>query len=299
MITLLMNNRIKLEHYVPQCYLSSFVIKPKKHSIHCFDKTKPRSFVVNIRNVASERSFYDVPDDPQQTVEKVLANIESCFKSVHRKILDHRKLDLLTAEDRMSLASFVVSQELRTREHREAIKDTARQVRERLSKEKLTDEFKARYNMDSLETEEGAKAMHLGFLKRIPLYADILLQMRWLLFVNRTPIPLWTSDQPINRYNPVDARPRGNLGLLCKGIELHFPLSPQMVLVFTDPILSQPLPNEYEIDDVQNIMFENLLQVVNSTRYVFSRSDDFSFALEILKKNPSVGLLDRKRMQIS
>lgn len=235
MITEYMDNRVKLEHYVPQCYLRSFVIKPKKHSVHCFDKTKPASFVVNIRNVASESRFYDLADDAEQIIEKVFADIESRFMPVHRKILDCRKLSQLTEEERISLAVFTTSQELRTREHRESIKDMARQGRDILFKEGVSEELKKRYNIDSWGTEEDAKAVHLLSLGNVSRFADILLQMKWILFVNCTPYPIWTSDHPINRYNSIDARPRGNLGLLCKGIEIHFPLSPQMVLVFTIP----------------------------------------------------------------
>jgi len=294
-----MNNRVKLEHYVPQCYLRSFVIKPKKHSIYCFDKTISRSFVVSIKNVASESRFYDIADDSNQTIEKVLGDIESRFKPVHQKILDCKKLDVLTDEDRISLASYAMSPESRTRERREVIKDMARQGREKLSEFKLTKEFKERYGIDSWGTEEDAKVVHLLSLDSIPRFADILLKMKWILFINNTPVPIWTSDHPINRYNPIDAKPRGNLGLLCKGIELHFPLSPRIVLVFTDPIQNEPLPNECPINDIQCVVFENSLQVSNSTRYVFSKIDDFDLAQDMLKDNPSIGSLARKRIKIS
>lgn len=93
-----------------------------------------------------------------------------------------------------------------------------------------------------------------------------------------------------------DARPLGNLGLLWRGIEIHFPLSPKISLSMCDPSIYHLLPSKYEIQDIQNTVFLNWLQVYYSTRYIFSDTDDFSLAEDIVGDNPSLGDIDRKRM---
>ena len=172
-----------------------------------------------------------------------------------------------------------------------------KQAKERLYKETLTDEFKERYGIDKWDTEEEIKALHLSIFKNVPQFAEILLQMKWILFINRTPMPFWSSDHPINRFNLVDAKPYGNLGLLCKGIEIHFALSPNVILSFCDPLIYKLLPNRYEIKDIQNVIFENWLQVAHSTGYIFSNDNDFSLAEKILRDNPSLRDINRKRIE--
>jgi len=254
--------------------------------------------VVSIKNIASESYFYDEPNEAEQGIEKALSKIESAFKPIHSKLLANEDLESLTSNEIKSLAFFVTAQEHRTREKRETIGDMMKQAKKRLYKERLTNEFKERYGIDEWDTKEAIKSLHLSMFKQIPLYADILLQMKWILFINRTPMPLWSSDHPISRFNHKDAEPYGNLGLLCKGIEIHFPLSPKAILCFCDPSTYGVFPNRYEIENIQNVIFENSLQVAHSTRYVFSNESDFTLAEEILGKNPSLRDIDRKRIEV-
>ena len=184
-----MNAKIKIQHYVPRLYLNKFVIKPKKHSIYCYDKTKSKSFVVSTKNVASESYFYDVPNEEEQRIEKALNVIESSFDPIYKKMLTSEDLKSLTSMEKQTIVFFVMTQDLRTREHRELMKDMWKQAKDRLYKEKLTDEFKERYDIDTWGTEDGAKALQLSMFKNIPDYAEILLQMKWILIINRTPIP--------------------------------------------------------------------------------------------------------------
>lgn len=254
--------------------------------------------MVSTKNVASESYFYDVPNEEEQRIEKTLNLIESSFDTIYKKILASEDLGSLTSGEKETVALFVAAQEHRTREHREAIADMMKQSKKRLYKENLTEEFKKRYGIDKWDTEEEIKALHLSTFKRFPLYAEILLQMKWILIINRTPTPFWTSDHPINRFNPVDAKPYGNLGLLCKGIEIHFPFSPEMVLSFCDPTIYELLPNRYETKDIQNVIFENWMQVAHSTRHVFSNTNDFTLAEKILRDNLQLREIDRKRIQV-
>lgn len=293
-----MNPRVKIQHYVPRFYLKSFVTKPKKQSVYCYDKTKGKCFPVSTKNIASESYFYDASQEDGQRIEEALNSVESLFVPVYRKMLASEDLAGLTSDEREAVALFVVVQEHRTREKRETIADMMKQLQQRLYKETLSEEFKERYDIDRWGAEDQVKALHLSTFKNVPLYSEIVLHMKWILFVNHTPMPLWASDHPINRFNPLDAKPYGNLGLICKGIEMHFPLSPRLVLSFCDPTLYDVLPDRHEMRNVQEVTFENWLQVAKSTRYVFSKTDDFALADRILRDDPSLGEISRKRIQM-
>ena len=107
-----------------------------------------------------------------------------------------------------------------------------------LSDKQLSEEFDK--EIKEVNTEEGIRRLQLGSIARL-LLADneevnMLLDLKWSILENNTTIPFWTSDHPIVRYNPIDFSPYGNLGTLCRGIQIFFPLTPKLGISF--PILS-------------------------------------------------------------
>ena len=119
--------------------------------------------------------------------------------------------------------------------------------------------------------------------------------MKWTHLTNRTSSPFWCSDSPVTLYNPIDAGPRGNLGLACKGIQLFLPLSPYLALAACDPITYAGLPSEGNVV-VDNVAFQNSLQVASSTRHLFSATRDFTLAEHILANDPE--LTDPRRLRM-
>lgn len=253
--------------------------------------------MVSIKNVASETYFYDEEKEPTQTVEKAFSVLEGSFKRIYESIVCIESLDSLSVGERETLSLFVSTQELRTKEHRETIGDMIRQSKAKLSKENLSENL--RLEIEKWGSEEQIKSVHLSGFKDAGLYAEYILNMKWILIINRTKMPFWTSDNPINRFNPLDLKPYGNLGLLSKGIEIHYPLTPNLVLTFSDPTLYRFLPNIWEVTDIQNVVFENWLQVSKSTRHIFSNLNDFSLAERILREHPELKVVDRTRIRVS
>ena len=103
---------------------------------------------------------------------------------------------------------------------------------------------------------------------------------------------------PHYRFNPIDMRPYGNLGLRSKGIQIHFPLSPKVVLSFSDPSTYDSFGESHETKDIQNVIFENSLQVAHSTRHIFSKINDFSLTERMLKDDSSLKDIRKKRIAI-
>ncbi len=143
-----MATKIKIQHYVPRFYLNGFTIQQTKVLVYCFDKLESKYFKVNTRNVASESYFYDIPDEVEQRIEKAFSQIESFFVPVYNKIVSTEDPALLSSEEKFTLAFFLVSQESRTREHRETQTDMMKQLKKRIAKEELTDELKERLGVD-------------------------------------------------------------------------------------------------------------------------------------------------------
>jgi hypothetical protein len=288
---------VKIQHYVPRLYLRNFsVVNKGKCSIFCFDKVKEKVFCVKIENIAVEKYFYDTDKGKNQIIEKMLGRLESIFNAAYGKLLQTEDLGSLSIMEKAAIAYFVAMQDLRTREFREFFKDMTSQLKEKLSGYKMTAAFKKQ--LETIQGEEAAKAMQLKFMVRnADWYAKIVGAMKWMLLVNETKLPYWTSDHPIDRHNDIDQSPYGNLGLLSKGIQIYFPLSTKISLLFCDPVLFRVLPEKVSVKE-ENVIFQNYLQVSWSTRHIFSTNDDFGLAKQMILEYPELKDITRHRLSV-
>jgi hypothetical protein len=296
MIILLIMSKVKSEHYVPRFYLGKFTINRKGKSLWCFDKVLSKSFVCAIEDVACEKCFYDIaPGD--SGVEKTLAKLESKIAAAYGKLISVDDIGKLNLSERKYIATFAIIQELRTREWREALKDLSFQVKERLTKHRLSE--KLNRELQEVSKPDFHKEFQLKMLNDIPEYVEMLFGMKWILIENKTKMPFWASDHPVSRYNPIDKSPFGNLGLLCEGIQIFLPLTPRLALCFCDLAKYFTYPDRIVIDKLENAVFQNSLQVRWSTRSMFSCDNDFSLAEQILEEQPELRKINRKRFSVS
>ena len=289
-----MANEIKLEHYVPQFYLRNFSIENNEKNVHCLDKHTSKKFIANIRNIACEKYFYDIPPH-DKTVEKSLAKIEYILSVAYDKLITNKDLNKLNWAERVSIANFVAIQEMRTREMREYAKDIVREITAKLSKNKLSEEIKRQ--LKEINTTQYPKEFQIRIFENVKEFSNIILSMKWILIENKTKMLFWTSDHPINRFNPIK-NPLGNLGYLSRGIQIFFPLTPRLSLCLCDLVEYFTYPDKSRTFNIDNIIFQNHLQVRRSTRFVFSQDDDFSLAEKILKYEPSLKYANRKRISV-
>src|SRR5438445_6655488 len=198
--TEIMTNSIRIQHYVPRFYLQNFSNKQRDaFLVNCFDKTSQKIFRVNIENVAAERYFYDTDKYTNQLVEKSLGRHESEFNAAYQKMMKVKNYRALKKKERTSLLFFMSSQEIRTREMRESLKDMVQQIHKRLLRERLSDHL--REQIEEAGTDAAIKDLHVKVLvEDVPKIVAIMAQMKWVLMQNRTNMPFWTSDHPVNRF---------------------------------------------------------------------------------------------------
>ena len=122
--------------------------------------------------------------------------------------------------------------------------------------------------------------------------------MKWILISNKLKTPFWSSDDPVSKHNSIDHFPYGNLGLTSTGIEVHFPITPNLCLIICDPILFKKEFSKKNTRDYRNIIRERDLQVRYSTRFTFSNENNFSFAQMMVRENPKIKDPNRKRVII-
>ena len=290
-------SKVKIQHYVPRFYLRNFSQQiGKEFYLHCFDKSSFRQFRVNITSIGCEKYFYEIENDPVK-IEKILSRREAVFNIAYEKIISKKHLSNLSLKEKEAIATFATVQEIRTREMREMYKSIGKKIKNALSDRPLSKDLERQSK--GVDTEQTARTLQLRLILETLLrkndLVDILLRMKWCLYENNTGMPFWTSDHPLSRFNPIDLRPYGNLGLLCRGIEISFPLSPQLGLSFCDPDNYRFNP-EKSVCKEDNVLFYNTIQLRSSTRHVFSIDNDFSIAKKWLNEHPDFRNIERKRI---
>lgn len=121
--------------------------------------------------------------------------------------------------------------------------------------------------------------------------------MKFVTLINKTSIPFWTSDNPVCFDNFVPSS-MGNMGIISRGIQIHIPITPKLMLVGLDPVFFSHLDEINEIYNKNGILFENFLQVENSSRWIFSNTKRFNELKNMLKKYPHLRNPERERSQI-
>ena len=126
--------------------------------------------------------------------------------------------------------------------------------------------------------------------------AEILLNHIWLIGVNSTDQLFFTSDNPV-----VMAPHLESSGYSSEGIEVVFPINSKLILIMLEKKYFRhnlnlertlvPLTREYVLD-------YNRLQVLQSSRFIYSESDDFALVEEICNTNPDVCSNNRERLQL-
>lgn len=281
------NKKIEIQHYVPRFYLKNFAkLMGKSHIINCLDKPTSNKFPIDIKKIGCEKFFYDTSKDTEQVIEKFLAHYESQFSVAYKKLIEKKDLLQLSDAEKEMIAYFLATQWMRTKSSRDDIEETIRKLEDRFSTEQLAPVFKKQ--IDDAKTEESIKNLHIRtIIQAVPMVAQIILKMKWTLVLNKTEMSYWTSDNPVTLYNKLDLFPYGNLGLTSKGIQF-----------VCDPVMFSFMPVKLETMDVQTVIFENHLQVIWSTRHIFSLEEDFSLAEKILEEDPKLKKAGSKKVNV-
>ena len=336
-----MNQAIN-QHYVPQSYLKNFSFN--RSQLFVFDKFRQCSFTSNVRNVASERAFYDFPQSINQPENiQVIEQFFSGLEAKQDKFLRHiqKKIDrifqmrlipnkasktystnAITADQRQDLAYIVAIQFLRTKEFRKFIVDMHQAV-EPLTKQalekaildqinnlqsltstkfdkKLVSDLKSiilnKYNSTVLSIYTDTVVHSKFILDHYPEVAQILSNHVWIIGINDTDQPLFTSDHPVVRHSYLSS-----VGIASKGIEISFPLNSTVILI----MLEKQHFHKFNKQDsklfpltLEDVEHYNRLQICNSNRFVFCSANCFDLVQMVCQKQPDVCSEARSRIHI-
>lgn len=257
--------------------------------------------MVNVKNIASETYFYDTAEDVDQKLEKTLSDFESNSKRAYDKLIAEEELSCLTTSEEAWVTAFIATQLVRTKQQRLKIKDiirrnVIRQIRQDFTGREAPTKIQEflEQELNTSQTKEGVKFLHIKAFRRVPELVKELRRKKWILLINLTTIPYWSSDHPVNAPNVESPWSDFSSPM----IQMQIPLSPKVSIWLCNPIMYDSLHSKYEIMDIEKIRFLNSLQVYWSTRYVFSNENDFSLAEQLIRDDPFLRDLDRIRVPI-
>jgi hypothetical protein len=288
-------SKTKREHYVPQSYLRGFT-EDGEH-LFAFDKSTRTRFGTSVSEIACERYFYDLSDS--QATEKALSKLDGVYPCWRDSITETaEKGERITLEQQAKLAFFIAMQIRRTRWFRNLNIEIAEQVEEVFVKmsEYFDDKFGVPLEPDASMSEylfpnkeEMSKLAQIQSMRSFStMYKllQILAHHIWIVGVNQTTQPFYTSDNPVVMWPHKQHPILSYSGLQSEGIEIAFPLSSRYILALLERTFhadlealdcsSMPIEND-------GVVYYNGLQVAGSYRWVYCQTDSFGLAEEIYK----------------
>jgi len=309
----------KKHHYVPQFILNRFSAEKKKR-LYVFDKTNSKVFLSHVRDVGHENYFYQDNDMGfNVNTETRLSELENICAPVIESIVNHQCLPSIGSDEHRIICLFIAVQLSRTKNMREFLSKINRSMADWVRG------FGVDPNTDvenfKVLTETEIKQSSIDVLRSIP--GDLvkhILDKEWSLLKSPKGEYFYISDHPVTMHNNYPRKDRGNDGLRLRGIEVYFPLTPRLCLNFmcsemmnefrtkvsehnlrisqgtAFPVdMSEPdnLVNKIDNNLVrvlvpENVEFQNSLQVINSSRFVYSQNQGFELAKDMLKTNPEL-----------
>lgn len=310
----------KNQHYVPRGYLENWAI-PDKYQVYVYNKKQKKSYPASIYDIASERYFYDIDftgilseenfkrmglkncdpahiDDGQYIENFFAEQIENGFiaqtktlitRIANMSVWEKANCYFISEFDKFNFSFFLALQFIRVKSVRSSIaelNDCLTQV--------LTDMGASQETIDKYTVPES----HLPYIhgkmildkKEMLDLTNSFFSLSWILLENKTHLPLFTSDTPIGTKEHIHHPFMSMRGIKSKGVEVFFPLSPNVLLVMFDGDYHTQLASKDryvdELIDEREIHYYNSILVSECDSCVFSQTNDFTVIENMLAKDP-------------
>ncbi len=313
----------KKEHYVPQGYLENWCI-PGSKQVNVFDKEKDEIRTNSIEDIASENYFYDLNlegvlskeeikfynlegvdlsrIDDKQYIENYFANhIEGAFKTLLEKLIFRsramspwkiRHCSFIKKKDVRSFSVFMALQYIRVKDVRNSIEELADLLQQALTDQGAPQSMIEKYGSISKKEVKYVHGRMIFDSKEISKIANTFADHIWLLLKNNTKKPFFTSDNPIGTTEHIKHPYMSMGGLSAKGVEVFFPLAPDLMLILLEKthhsIFASKNHHIIEIDEPEIVEDYNSRCVMNSSRCIFSQTNDFSIIERMKNINPNI-----------
>lgn len=239
-------------------------------------------------------------------IEKThFANLEGFYSQILTSVIKKsyngnswviRNCQAMSEQEKLLLSLFIAIQVIRTKRFRSTLSDTlAGTVQTLVYKSQMLDSdalpkdaFEISVNPEYIKLQHSAMILDPELAVNL---AETLVGHVWVMRVNKTEVPFFTSDEPVVRIPHKRDKFLSYSGFASKGIEIAFPISSSLLLCMFDKDSYGHIFRDrqfYEMVDTEEVKYYNMHQVVNSYRCVFAVNNDFAEAKEYCEANPEL-----------
>lgn len=294
-----MAQRSKKQHFVPQNYLRRFA--DDKGKLFVFDKTNGTVTRSTVQNVAHQRAFYDVDmgkDGPQidpQVVEYFLAEDDAKYKRVVDALIERAPHFGIEPDLKSQMSYHIALQSHRTPAFRHLLSSIfdlgPDGIADMLVRAGYNGPLLDLYSMKKFIPEE-ASIWHAAIMSKfVPQFAEELLRNIWTFEISGTESAFYTSDNPVVRHAEVRVSVGAVPNFGSADMEILLPLSPRHNLVVYGrggyPDLQKWDGKLLSVDSA-SLTRSNRLQTAYARRFLYSSSDNFGHAEELLREHPEI-----------
>lgn len=288
-------------HYVPQTLLKGFSPRPSTDQIFVFDKMTGRRYKTAVVKAAAERDFNSVNIGGQSINYEILfQEADSRLAIAIKELSSQRSFLRVDRQIVAELADHVAIQLIRTKIIRTSPIEFSSEFSDLLDG----------YGLERIQGLDDAAARRIAFAKLFELDQTVkILKKKNIVLLISEAGSLCISDNPVVMNNSF---PYGRIGLDAPGIEIYFPLSPYISLALYCPsileILSEAINEKHPrpapkaefsyrlksslelgeplIIDESYCRALNELQVLQSSRFLYSSNANFAFVESVIARNP-------------
>ena len=149
--------------------------------------------------------------------------------------------------------------------------------------------------------ENYTKINHLhSMFEQTERISDILVHYKWMVCINNTEIPFFTTDNPVLKKANLN-HPFYSNGFTSKGIEIFYPISPKYEIIIIEPsYYKEVAPDlfDYTVWELkkENVIHYNDLLTQNATIQIYSNVNNFDWVEKRIKDTPEIANKNRKRI---
>jgi hypothetical protein len=277
----------KKHHYVPKFYLKRFSTDGRSINLYNLKSTK-KIIKANLSNQCFKNYFYG----EDLTVEHALCEAEGEAASVFRMVEQKGTLPDVWSLGYLAIVQYVLIQYSRTAYMAGALNEMSDQM----AKHVLQPMAKSNgIDLDDFVIEIKNTAPYvLGLsMQNYPF----LLDLGYKLLVNKTDEEFVTSDNPVVFYNQLMSfrRSGGNTGVASKGLQIFFPIDPNLAIILYDTDVYAIGANKMaviEITALSDVYQLNALQMCSASENVYF--GDARMNLEAIHKKALPFLREQK-----
>lgn len=138
-------------------------------------------------------------------------------------------------DEKTFLSLFIAIQSVRTRAYRDTMKQTIEKLYETIAYKQQMNAvdalpkecFKASVSDDFIKLEHGGMLLDEDIAIHL---AETLMNHIWVMYVNKTDYPFYTSDNPVSTIPHKHDKSMSYGGFASEGVEVVFPLSPNLLI---------------------------------------------------------------------